>query len=957
MDGDVQRLAAAGVQGGGQALPHLDRIQASFGEHDVGGVRAHVGGESAHSASAIGAEAYATGSDVAFQANPDLHTAAHEAAHVVQQRAGVQLKGGVGEDGDTYEQHADAVADKVVQGESAQQLLAPFAANSAAATQGATSQGATQRRSAAEKEGPVVGAAAEQTLATLAPRIGHSFDGVAVHAGAAGDARAQSHGAKAVTEGSDIYLSKTVDPASPEGHRVMAHEMAHVVQQTGAATEARTYRTDGDAFEREAHQVGEVVAAGGSASPVLRTGQKIAQGYDSFEHQSMGTDVHSVLNPLVDDDEQQQCRVGDDPLALGADAPRSPQSRMPMLGGLLPSDVAEQREHESKGHGASQSPGLGKVANVDTHGRVPVPQLAKLLKDDPFVNERARSLTLSLRNFKMQQDMAGPYLGIETDASTGEAIRYDVPVAPGDMTALNGDLYASMENMRKAPVSEFVQLQSILDREAKWERDIAAGRASWKDEPNFSSEWEAATSWRSKPVYGAGKDLGPEAAATGGDTNSYVGLALHNQAHFGEETGSKQKLEVQVQAGNLEAIAAGPRGNYAAGNERAWMSGHARALLLARESYALKTASAPASITSPMEQGAAMTDNYGRETKVPETGLVDPAAGGGALPRLPTDANHQPLRRSSGAVTFKSKLNDAYVENAGADHYLTDAFAAGHQIVREVVGRVTQQFVQDKGGKDAFLDLIVKKIQEGAVADPEKAEGELGDFQSASRTWKAKAARGNSWLNKVGVSGLKQKLEQQIHDTELRGIGAKIVHDYYNKRGLIVHNRKGMTFMIKGDNTSAEAPEARRIIAMAVLESRNQITEMAGQGATKNPMDVWDYSPDIDKTQFTETSGPKVMEMMFSNSEYLWHLIKNNFSVSAGGPSGGGQSTSAQDPIQQRIAGRPPPADVGTPPLRGWLERRRAYVKQYVGVEQPPQEYGVPPVTVDGVTLPSRDED
>jgi hypothetical protein len=120
---EIQRHAAAGVAGSGGALPHRDRIQASFGRHDVSGVQAHVGGDAATAADAIGAEAYATGDQVAFRTAPDLHTAAHEAAHVVQQRAGVQLKGGVGEVGDVYERQADEVADKVVRGESAETLL------------------------------------------------------------------------------------------------------------------------------------------------------------------------------------------------------------------------------------------------------------------------------------------------------------------------------------------------------------------------------------------------------------------------------------------------------------------------------------------------------------------------------------------------------------------------------------------------------------------------------------------------------------------------------------------------------------------------------------------------------------------------------------------------------------------------------------------------------------------
>jgi len=123
-DGDhVRATAARGVAGGGGALPYLDVIQAAFGRHDVTGVRAHVGGAAGAAAEAIGAEAYATGDRVAFRGGPTLHTAAHEAAHVVQQRAGVSLKGGVGAAGDAYERHADAVADLVVQGKSAEGLL------------------------------------------------------------------------------------------------------------------------------------------------------------------------------------------------------------------------------------------------------------------------------------------------------------------------------------------------------------------------------------------------------------------------------------------------------------------------------------------------------------------------------------------------------------------------------------------------------------------------------------------------------------------------------------------------------------------------------------------------------------------------------------------------------------------------------------------------------------------
>lgn len=142
---EIQRLAAEGIAGPASTLPHLDRVQQSFGSHDVRGIDAHAGGSAARASEAMGAVAYATGNHVAFGGTPDLHTVAHEAAHVVQQRAGVHLQDGVGTTGDTYERHADAVADRVVQGESAQDLLAPYAAATGAAPV-QRSTGPVQRR-------------------------------------------------------------------------------------------------------------------------------------------------------------------------------------------------------------------------------------------------------------------------------------------------------------------------------------------------------------------------------------------------------------------------------------------------------------------------------------------------------------------------------------------------------------------------------------------------------------------------------------------------------------------------------------------------------------------------------------------------------------------------------------------------------------------------------------------
>lgn len=147
----IHQAAAWGTQTPASPLPFLDRLQPLFGDHDLSGVQAHIGAEATLAASAMSADAYASEEHVVFGGQPDLWTTAHEAAHVVQQQGGVQLSGGVGAAGDVYEQHADAVADKVVAGESVEGLLGQFSGGGDAggasdgASGGASTAGTVQR--------------------------------------------------------------------------------------------------------------------------------------------------------------------------------------------------------------------------------------------------------------------------------------------------------------------------------------------------------------------------------------------------------------------------------------------------------------------------------------------------------------------------------------------------------------------------------------------------------------------------------------------------------------------------------------------------------------------------------------------------------------------------------------------------------------------------------------------
>jgi len=70
------------------------RVESEF-EVDLNTVRVYQGPEVVEEADVpMGTQAFTTGNTVAFRSEPDLHTAAHEAAHVLQQGSGVSVGGG-----------------------------------------------------------------------------------------------------------------------------------------------------------------------------------------------------------------------------------------------------------------------------------------------------------------------------------------------------------------------------------------------------------------------------------------------------------------------------------------------------------------------------------------------------------------------------------------------------------------------------------------------------------------------------------------------------------------------------------------------------------------------------------------------------------------------------------------------------------------------------------------------
>jgi hypothetical protein len=119
----IRSVAGAGFKGHPGSYPFQRRIQAAFGRHNISYVSAFNDAAARRANRKLGSLAYASREKVAFRGYPDLHTAAHEAAHIIQQRKGVRLTDGTGKKDDANERHADAVADRVVRGKSAENLL------------------------------------------------------------------------------------------------------------------------------------------------------------------------------------------------------------------------------------------------------------------------------------------------------------------------------------------------------------------------------------------------------------------------------------------------------------------------------------------------------------------------------------------------------------------------------------------------------------------------------------------------------------------------------------------------------------------------------------------------------------------------------------------------------------------------------------------------------------------
>jgi hypothetical protein len=161
----------------------------------------------------------------------------------------LQSKLQVNAPGDVYEQEADRVAERVMRMPEPrlQRAVADLGESPARRNPQAPAAGLQPHRvQASDAEGmvapPAVGDALRSsgrpldpaTRAFMEPRFGRGFGDVRIHTGPQADTAAASVQARAFTVGGDlVFAAGEHAPGSEGGKRLLAHELTHVVQQSG----------------------------------------------------------------------------------------------------------------------------------------------------------------------------------------------------------------------------------------------------------------------------------------------------------------------------------------------------------------------------------------------------------------------------------------------------------------------------------------------------------------------------------------------------------------------------------------------------------------------------------------------------------------------------------------------------------------------------------------------------
>ena len=413
------------------------------------------------------------------------------------------------------------------------------------------------------------------------------------------------------------------------------------------------------------------------------------------------------------------------------------------------------------------------------------------------------------------------------DAYGGENRRIRLPngveLTYGQVVALSGDLYRSPEALLRAPRSEVEAVLRVMATERAEAAASPVHRPSQAESDANNADYELATRGRSHASPSATALAGDPAAASGphgevregehvesgapGAEASYLDLASSNLAHFSPENVSLN-----------------------------WIAKHQLALDLARQAWRSRHPGAvPAPMTPGRHPGTASAAGAATSAGLPAT----TAAAAKAAPGRPDPS--AAVTPAGLASAEKAAPNDeqaeaqAWLAAAFADHFLTDAFAAGHLVSGSAGRTLGQKFFA--ANESAIEDACLKC----AIADG------MSSLPAEAIIWALShilAGRAPSLL-------------------------LKTVHDYYNRSGVEVRNALGQVWKTYGDAHLGGSPDTLTMAKLATKASRDAVQDVLATGRTNRAQAALDYLPKMARL----TGGTFEPIASFSVDPSVWNPV------------------------------------------------------------------------------------
>jgi hypothetical protein len=155
-----------------------------------------------------------------------------------------------------------------------------------------------------------------------------------------------------------------------------------------------------------------------------------------------------------------------------------------------------------------------------------------------------------------------------------------------------------------------------------------------------------------------------------------------------------------------------------------------------------------------------------------------------------------------------AQVNEAYLHDAFACHFLTDSFSSGH-LVSGLVGR-----------------------DEGAIFWRENKDEILKDLIQAAED-----------DHDGGLPPELMGLIKKVVDEDAPSLCLKLIHDYLNENGVKVRNAAGTEWVAYGDRNLARSPETVTLGQQAVRLSRQEVDEAVQGGPTQSHLSPLELVP------------------------------------------------------------------------------------------------------------------